>query len=68
MLDFRDLFQWDLDSTYVREAPYFDGFKDEPDAITDIKGARAVAVLGDMVSLLQVQLELLLPLQCHNVK
>mgnify|MGYP003328533786 CR=1 FL=1 len=32
-----DLFQWDLDSTYVREAPYFDGFKDEPDVPLALK-------------------------------
>ena len=45
-----DLFQWDPESTYVRPAPYFDGFTVEPAPVTDILGARALAVLGDMVT------------------
>jgi len=45
-----DLFKWDLESTYVREAPYFEGFTADPLPVTDIKGARCVAVLGDGVT------------------
>lgn len=45
-----DLFQWDPDSTYVREAPYFDDFTDQPKPVTDIRNARAIALLGDMVT------------------
>jgi aconitate hydratase len=43
-------FAWDENSTYVRKAPYFDGMKREPSAVTDIFGARALAKLGDSVT------------------
>ncbi len=45
-----DAFAWDLESTYVRKPPYFDGMQREPAALTDITGARALAVLGDSVT------------------
>ncbi len=41
---------WDKDSTYIRQAPYFDGMTLKPSAIEDIKGARVLAVLGDSVT------------------
>ncbi len=43
-------FTWDADSTYVRQPPYFDGVEREPAALTDIKGARVLALLGDSVT------------------
>src|SRR5207253_3123050 len=43
-------FEWDDVSTYVRKPPYFDGMTREPAPITDIVGARALAVLGDSVT------------------
>ena len=43
-------FAWDEASTYVRKAPYFDNMKREPDAVTDIRGARVLAKLGDSVT------------------
>jgi aconitate hydratase len=43
-------FTWDENSTYVRKAPYFDGMKKTPDAVTDITGARVLAKLGDSVT------------------
>ena len=43
-------FTWDENSTYVRKAPYFDGMKRTPDAVTDITGARVLAKLGDSVT------------------
>lgn len=43
-------FAWSDDSTYVRKAPYFDGMPLEPTPITDIKGARVLALLGDSVT------------------
>ncbi|HET6165214.1 MAG TPA: aconitate hydratase AcnA, partial [Marmoricola sp.] len=43
-------FAWDPDSTYVRRAPYFDGMPDEPEAVTDIDGARVLLKLGDSVT------------------
>ncbi|WP_157104749.1 aconitate hydratase AcnA [Nocardia coubleae] len=45
-----DTFAWDENSTYVRKAPYFDGMKMDPDPVTDIKGARVLALLGDSVT------------------
>jgi aconitate hydratase len=43
-------FEWDVNSTYVRKPPYFDGMPAEPEAVTDISGARVLAVLGDSVT------------------
>ena len=43
-------FEWDKKSTYVRKPPYFDGMPKQPKAVTDIKGARVLAVLGDSVT------------------
>jgi aconitate hydratase len=45
-----DSFEWDGGSTYVRRPPYFDGMPAEPAPITDITGARVLAVLGDSVT------------------
>ena len=43
-------FQWDHDSTYVRLPPYFQGMPAEPVAVSDIAGARVLALLGDSVT------------------
>jgi aconitate hydratase len=43
-------FTWDEKSTYVRKAPYFDGMKRTPDAVTNITDARVLAKLGDSVT------------------
>ncbi|MBB2990525.1 aconitate hydratase [Mycolicibacterium iranicum] len=43
-------FEWAEDSTYVRKAPYFDGMPAEPEPVSDIKGARVLALLGDSVT------------------
>ncbi|WP_347565820.1 aconitate hydratase [Nocardioides sp. IC4_145] len=45
-----DTFEWDAESTYVRKPPYFDGMPDEPEAVTDIEGARVLLKLGDSVT------------------
>ncbi|HET9917624.1 MAG TPA: aconitate hydratase AcnA [Candidatus Binatia bacterium] len=45
-----ELFQWDMQSTYVREAPYFEGMGKSPAPIKPITGARALALLGDSVT------------------
>ena len=45
-----DTFEWDSSSTYVRKPPYFDGMNVEPSAVTDISGARVLALLGDSVT------------------
>jgi aconitate hydratase len=43
-------FEWDEDSTYVREPPFFEGLSREPTPIADIEGARVLALLGDSVT------------------
>ena len=43
-------FEWDDKSTYVRKAPYFDGMTMDPEPVSDIKGARVLAKLGDSVT------------------
>ena len=45
-----DRFAWDDDSTYVRNPPYFEGMPREPAPVTDIDGARVLALLGDSVT------------------
>jgi aconitate hydratase len=45
-----DVFAWSDDSTYVRKPPYFDGMPAEPAPVTDIHGARVLALLGDSVT------------------
>ena len=44
------IFQWDPDSTYVRRPPYFEGMEREPQPVSDISGARVLAMLGDSVT------------------
>lgn len=43
-------FEWDAQSTYVRKPPYFEGMEMEPKPVTDIAGARVLALLGDSVT------------------
>ncbi|MDP4333575.1 aconitate hydratase AcnA [Curtobacterium sp. A7_M15] len=45
-----DTFEWDTESTYVRKPPYFEGMTMQPDAVSDISGARVLAKLGDSVT------------------
>ena len=45
-----ETYAWDPDSTYVQNPPYFESMSREPQAPSDIKGARALALLGDMVT------------------
>jgi aconitate hydratase len=44
------IYSWDGKSTYVKNPPYFDGMTMTPAPLTDISGARALAVLGDSVT------------------
>jgi len=44
------IYAWDGKSTYVKNPPYFDGITMTPAAVGDIKGARALAALGDSVT------------------
>jgi len=43
-------YTWDAKSTYVKNPPYFEGMTMTPGTLSDIKGARALAVLGDSVT------------------
>ena len=45
-----DVYKWEPDSTYIRQAPYFDRMKKLPGPVTDVMGARVLAVLGDSVT------------------
>ncbi|MDP3712506.1 MAG: aconitate hydratase [Mycobacteriales bacterium] len=45
-----DSFTWDPQSTYVRKPPYFEGMTTDPQPVTDITGAKVLAVLGDSVT------------------
>ena len=44
------LFEWELESTYVRRPPYFAGMSPEPGTVGDIEGARCLVMLGDSVT------------------
>jgi len=44
------VFDWDLNSTYVRKPPYFDGMPRNPEPVKDISKARVMAILGDSVT------------------
>ncbi len=43
-------FAWQDDSTYIQNPPYFEGMTRDPAPVTDIQGARALALLGDSVT------------------
>ena len=43
-------FTWKAGSTYIQNPPFFTGLAPQPDAITDIHGAKLLAVLGDSVT------------------
>jgi aconitate hydratase len=45
-----EVYEWDNVSTYVREPPYFDGFEMKPGSISEVIGARPLAILGTSVT------------------
>jgi aconitate hydratase len=45
-----DLYQWDRQSTYIQEPPFFEGLAPRPGPIQSIRGARVLARLGDSVT------------------
>jgi len=45
-----ELYSWEKDSTYVRLPPYFEDLSLKPRTLSDIKGARALAIFGDSVT------------------
>jgi aconitate hydratase len=45
-----ETYSWEKDSTYIRQAPYFDDMTLQPSGVEDIRNARVLAVLGDSVT------------------
>jgi aconitate hydratase len=45
-----NVFEWDEKSTYVRKPPYFEGMTVATSPVSDISGARVLALLGDSVT------------------
>ncbi len=45
-----EVYKWEPSSTYVRNPPYFEGMSMTPGVVADIRGARALALLGDSVT------------------
>jgi len=45
-----DRFAWDPGSTYIRKPTFFEGITRDPRPLTDITGARVLALLGDSVT------------------
>lgn len=45
-----DVYQWDPNSTYIQRPPYFDTMPDAPPALSDIRGARVLAIFGDSIT------------------
>jgi aconitate hydratase len=45
-----NVYQWDPESTYIREPPYFEGFSSALGPLQDINGARPLAIFGDSVT------------------
>jgi len=44
------IYNWDENSTYVKKPPFFDNLTDEPEGFKEIKNARPLLILGDMVT------------------
>jgi len=44
------IYNWDEASTYVKKPPFFDDLPDEPEGFKEIKNARPLLILGDMVT------------------
>ena len=45
-----NLYDWDADSTYIRNPPFFQGMSAEPPPLEDVRGARALALLGQTIT------------------
>jgi aconitate hydratase len=43
-------YAWDGQSTYIKHPPYFEGMTREPGSVSDIRGARVLALLGDSIT------------------
>jgi aconitate hydratase len=45
-----NVYEWDRQSTYIQEPPFFEKFSMQPGSIAEIKGARALAIFSDSVT------------------
>ncbi len=45
-----ETYKWDIGSTYVRNPPYFEGIKMQPEPVEDIVNARILALFGDKIT------------------
>ncbi|MEO6517520.1 MAG: aconitate hydratase AcnA [Pseudoxanthomonas sp.] len=45
-----ELYEWDADSTYIKNPPYFDGMTMHVGSINDVHGARALGMFGDSIT------------------
>jgi len=45
-----NVYEWDRESTYIREPPYFENFHSTLEPLSDVKGARPLAIFGDSVT------------------
>ncbi len=48
--DKSSIYKWDEGSTYVKKPPFFDHLPDQPEGFKEIKNARPLLILGDMVT------------------
>ena len=44
------IYNWDESSTYVKRPPFFDSLPEKPEGFKEIKDARPLLILGDMVT------------------
>ena len=45
-----NVYEWDVNSTYIQEPPFFTNFALKPGEIREIKGARPLGIFGDSVT------------------
>jgi len=44
------IYNWDESSTYVKKPPFFENLKNDPEGFKEIKNARPLLILGDMIT------------------
>jgi aconitate hydratase len=45
-----NVYEWESESTYIREPPYFEDFHSTLERLAEVKGARPLAIFGDSVT------------------